>query len=236
VALRLAARTGEITQDNILDIVLLGAPLGIIGARIYYVVFALDEYRGRWMDVFKIWEGGLAIYGGIIAACISTVVYCRIKKVSLPKMMDIGGIGLVIGQAIGRWGNFINREAFGSAASSLVPWRMRLYTDMSKTVFAEVHPTFLYESLWNVGVLAVLLHLFGKKKFDGQVFCTYILLYGIGRFFLEGLRSDSLYLGPVRISQLLALLSAIGALVALILLKKRASITINNHTEIFSEE
>lgn len=211
VGMRLVRREEGITQDNLLDIVIFGTPSAIIGARLYYCIFQFDQYRDNLLDILKIWEGGLAIYGGIIGAVISTVIYCRVKKINIPKILDIGGVGLVIGQAIGRWGNFVNREAFGSAASSLIPWRMRLYTDAAMETWAEVHPTFLYESLWCIGVFCILLWLYRKKKFNGQIFLSYVLLYGLGRLWIEGLRTDSLYLGPVRISQILALVSAIAA-------------------------
>lgn len=221
VGLRLAKRE-NLNPDTILDIVIIGTPSAIIGARLYYCIFEFDQYKDNLVDIFKIWEGGLAIYGGIIGAVAATVIYCHVKKVKLSKILDIGGVGLVIGQAIGRWGNFVNREAFGSHASSLLPWRMRLYTDASMTTWADVHPTFLYESLWCVGVLCVLLWLYRKKKFDGQIFLSYVLLYGLGRLWIEGLRTDSLYLGPVRISQIVALVSAIAAGILLWRCSKKA--------------
>ncbi len=220
VCLRLARRH-EVGEDAIFDIVIFGVPAAVVCARLYYVIFRWDSYRDRLTDIFKIWEGGLAIYGGIIGAVATVFIYCRVKRLSPLKVLDVGCIGLPIGQAIGRWGNLINREAFGAPASSLVPWRMRLYTDATMSTWAEVHPTFLYESLWNVGVLIILLRLLGRKKFDGQVFWTYVLSYGLGRFWIEGLRLDSLYLGPVRISQMVALITAILAVVILIISAKK---------------
>lgn len=219
--MKLIKREG-ISQDSLLDIVIIGTPSAIVGARLYYVIFAFDQYKDNLLDIFKIWEGGLAIYGGIIGAVLSTAIYCHVKKIKLTKILDVGAVGLIIGQAVGRWGNFVNREAFGSHASSLLPWRMRLYTDATMSTWADVHPTFLYESLWCVGVLCVLLWLYRKKKFDEQIFLSYVLLYGVGRFWIEGLRTDSLYIGPIRVSQLLALLSAIAALVLLVWCYKRA--------------
>lgn len=220
VCLRLARKHG-VSEDTIFDIVIFGAPSAIICARLYYVIFQWDSYKNRLGDIVKIWEGGIAIYGAIMGAVAAVLIYCRVKKINPLKVMDIGSIGLAIGQAVGRWGNFVNREAFGAPSSSLVPWRMRLYTDTSLSTWAEVHPTFLYESLWNVGVLIILLRLINKKKFDGQVFWTYLLAYGTGRFWIEGLRLDSLYLGPFRISQIVALITAIVAVVMLVVGSKK---------------
>lgn len=212
LCLKLGKKYG-VSEDVILDVVIIGAPSAIVGARLYYVIFQWESYKNSLSDIFKIWEGGLAIYGGLIAAVAAALIYCRVKKVSPLKLMDLGGIGFPLGQAIGRWGNFINREAFGAPAGSHVPWRMRLYTDSSMKAWAEVHPTFLYESLWNIAVLSFLLWLIGRKKFDSQVFWTYVLAYGVGRFWIEGLRTDSLYMGPLRISQVVALITAVVAIV-----------------------
>ncbi len=224
VCLRLAKKH-DVSEDTIFDIVIFGVPAAVICARIYYIAFRWGEYKDRLWDIFKIWEGGIAIYGGIIGAVAAAAIYCRVKKIKPLKVIDIGCIGLAIGQAIGRWGNLINREAFGAPASSLVPWRMRLYTDDTMKTWAEVHPTFLYESLWNVGVLVILLRLLGRKKYDGNVFWTYVLSYGIGRFWIEGLRMDSLYLGPVRISQIVALVTAAAAIIIMSVCAKKAKNT-----------
>ncbi len=222
ICLRISKKHG-ISDDTILDMVIFGAPAAVICARIYYVVFKWDSYKNRLADIFKVWEGGIAIYGAVIGAVAAVLIYCKVKKLNPLKCIDVGCIGLAVGQAVGRWGNFVNREAFGAPASSLVPWRMRLYTDATLTTWAEVHPTFLYESLWNVGVFIVLLKLIGKKKFDGQVFWTYLLSYGIGRFWIEGLRLDSLYFGPVRISQIVALITVVLAIVMLIIGSKKVN-------------
>jgi phosphatidylglycerol:prolipoprotein diacylglycerol transferase len=191
-------------------------PTAIVCARLYYVIFTPDEYfgAGKWINIVKIWNGGLAIYGGLIGAVIAVVLVCRHKKIPCGAMLDIGGLGMMIGQAIGRWGNFVNREAFGSVTS--VPWKMGL-TSASGTVY--VHPTFLYESLWNVAGFVLLHFLSKKRKFDGQVFLMYIGWYGLGRYFIEGLRSDSLYLlsTDIRVSQLLALLMFAAAMIILFL-------------------
>lgn len=224
LCMRLAKREG-LGDEVILDVVIWAMPISIITARIYYVIFSFESYKDNLVDIFKIWEGGIAIYGCIIGAVATVLVYCRIKKISAVKVLDVGSIGLALGQAVGRWGNFVNREAFGGPAGSSVPWRMTLYTDSSMTTWATVHPTFLYESLWNLGVMLVLLRLIKKKKFDGHVFWTYVLCYGVGRFFIEGLRTDSLYAGPFRVSQIVALVTATVAAVAMAVSLKKAKMS-----------
>lgn len=202
-------RRGEfgLTKDNILDMFIIAVPSGIIGARLYYVLFNPAEYfgPGNWINIIKIWEGGLAIYGGVIAAAISVFIFSKVKKIPPAVLFDVGGLGLLIGQTIGRWGNFINREAYGGETA--LPWKMGLTTEVG-TVY--VHPTFMYESLWNF-IGFILIHIFSKKyrKYDGQVFLLYLSWYGFGRFMIEGLRSDSLYLfsTDIRISQLFAALT-----------------------------
>lgn len=212
-AIRLGRRNG-VPSDTILDIVLWGIPSGIICARLYYVIFSFDDYRDNLTDIFKIWNGGIAIYGAVIGAVASTLIYCRAKKINPLPVMDDCSVGLVIGQMIGRWGNFFNQEAFGSNTN--LPWgmtgseiaeKLRVMSAQGLPVDPSlpVHPTFLYESLWNLAVLGVLLWIFfRKRKFDGQIFWSYIVFYGLGRVWVEGLRTDSLYLGAVRVSQLVA--------------------------------
>lgn len=208
-------RSGKfgLTQDNVLDMLLCAVPLAIIGARAYYCIFSWDMYKDDPISVLYIWNGGLAIYGAVIGAAIGLVIITKIRKINTLAMMDVGSIGLLIGQSIGRWGNFMNREAFGGITDGFL--RMGLTDVNGQTIY--VHPTFLYESLWNaLGFL--LLHLYsGKRKYDGQVFLIYIGWYGLGRMFIEGLRTDSLYMGStnLRVSQLLA---AICVLVAVVLL------------------
>jgi len=198
----------NLTQDNVTDILLFGLPSAIVCARLYYVLFELDQFENFW-DIFKIWNGGIAIYGAVIGAVISTYIYCRVKKINVFSAFDIGAIGLLIGQIFGRWGNFVNAEAFGSPTE--LPWGMKIENISLEIAF---HPTFLYESLWNLGVLVILLIRRDKRAFDGELFFLYIALYGAGRFWIEGLRTDSLYLGPIRISQLVALLCvAVGTAV-----------------------
>ncbi len=179
-----------IRKDNIWDIALIGIIAGIIGARIYYVLFALDEFKDDFLDVFKIWEGGLAIYGGIIGSFISTCIYCRVKKINLPCTLDVCCAGLLLGQAIGRWGNFVNCEVYGGVTDSVL--------GMSINGAAPVQPLFLYESLWNFAGVILILLLSGRKKKNGQVFLFYLFWYSCGRLVLEGMRDTAyiLYLIP----------------------------------------
>ncbi|MBQ0037250.1 MAG: prolipoprotein diacylglyceryl transferase [Clostridiales bacterium] len=218
-----------ITEDDLLDCLLWGIPCGILGARIYYVIFYLDLFRNvdgtmNWGKAIAIWDGGLAIYGGVIATVLVVLCVARRRGFRFFAMMDLIVMGLLIGQAVGRWGNFMNREAFG--AETTLPWRMQLTTTAGKLV--EVHPTFFYESLWNViGLLLIVLVVSRVRRFDGQNMWCYFLWYGLGRFWIEGLRTDSLYLfhwtwggQPVRVSQALSLvMMAVSALMLLYHLK-----------------
>ena len=200
---REASRSG-IKQDDVLNMFLISVPVAIVCARLYYVVFSFEQYRGDLLSVFDIRSGGIAIYGGIIGAGLVVFTYCRRKKLNLGAVLDIMAVGFLIGQAIGRWGNFINGEAYGAVTS--MPWGMTIVSD--GVLRAEsVHPTFLYESLWNLIGLGLLLIYKRHKTFNGEVFCAYISWYGLGRFWIEWLRADSLYLGPLKISQMIALVS-----------------------------
>ncbi len=201
-------------QDDILDGVLWIVPLAIVCARAYYCIF---EWENRFahdpLSVFNIRTGGLAIYGGVIGAAIGIVIFSRIKKVSLPAVLDLVAIAFLIGQSIGRWGNFMNREAYGAPTESFL--RMGLVVDGTLGYY---HPTFLYESAWNA-VGFVLLHFLSKKRqYDGQMALGYVAWYGLGRALIEGLRMDSLYLGPFRVSQLLAAVSCFAAVVTLLVM------------------
>ena len=206
-----------IKKENVWDVALYGLVAGIIGARIYYVLFALDEFNSFW-EMLQIWNGGLAIYGGIIGAVISTAIYCRIKKLNMFAMFDIACPGLFIGQAIGRFGNFVNAEVYGGETSSLF--------GMSINGAPPVHPLFLYEAVWNAIGLVILLLIRDKKKADGQVFCFYLMWYSIGRFFLEGMRNPAYILyvipGKLGISQLVAVVLVIVTGIGAVVLQKRA--------------
>ncbi|MBE7010473.1 MAG: prolipoprotein diacylglyceryl transferase [Ruminococcaceae bacterium] len=206
----------DISSDTLLDVLLYGLPSAIVGARLYYVIFSWADYKNDFLSVFKIWEGGIAIYGAIIGAFISTFIYCRKKEISFGKMLDVCAFGLLIGQIIGRWGNFINAEAYGALTETAI-FRMKLVNSG-----ITVHPTFLYESLWNVLVFG-LLHLYEKRQtFNGELFLVYASGYGLGRMLVEGLREDSLWLGALRISQWVAGVCFIVGIVLIILGRKKA--------------
>ena len=213
-----------VKKDDVWDIALYGLVAGIIGARIYYVIFSLDEMDSFW-DIFKIWNGGLAIYGGLIGAFASTYAFCRIKKFRVLQVFDVCVPGLFIGQAIGRFGNFVNAEVFGKETS--LPWGMSIDGGTA------VHPLFLYESLWNILGLILLILLRDKKKAHGQVTCFYILWYSLGRFFLEGMRNTKyiLYIIPdtLAVSQLVAAILAVGAVVGFAVLNKLAKKSTNTY-------
>lgn len=223
LALKQCKRFG-LTEDDVMDMLLAGVPSCIIGARLYYVIFYLDLYRNpdgslNFGDMIAIWDGGLAIYGAVIAGTIAAFFVARHKKLKLGALTDLCVMGLILGQAIGRWANFINREAFGGLTD--LPWRMRLWTSASE--FVEVHPTFFYESLWNLVGLFLLLFVVTKgRRFDGENTWFYFLWYGLGRLWIEGLRTDSLYLfdwtlmgQPIRVSQALSLVMVVVSVVAL---------------------
>lgn len=208
-ALYVNSRTKDfgITSDNLTDCLIICVPLGIICARIYYVVFEWSYYAQHPGEIIAIWRGGIAIYGGIIGTLIGLFVYSRVKKLSLASLCDLAAFGLLIGQCIGRWGNFINGEAHGGPTT--LPWGMTIDGQ------SMVHPTFLYESLWNLAGF-VLLHFYSKKRrFKGEIALLYAAWYGAGRAWIEGLRTDSLYIGSVRVSQLLAIISCIAAVAVL---------------------
>jgi len=206
-----------LTQDDILDGALAIIPFAIICARAYYCAFAWHEYKADPISVLYIWNGGLAIYGGVIGAAIGIVVYCKIKKIPVGTAFDITSLGFLIGQALGRWGNFFNREAFGSKTESFLRMGLNLTEKgLPAPQMYYYHPTFLYESLWNLAGFVLLHFLSKKRKYDGQIALGYVAWYGLGRTFIEGLRTDSLYWGPFRVSQLLAAVSCFAAVVILV--------------------
>lgn len=196
-------------DDDILDMLFAAVPTAIICARLYYCVFYWELYADNPISILYIWEGGLAIYGGVIGAVAAVLVFCKVRKFPAGPFLDIGGLGLLIGQMVGRWGNFINREAHGAVTDSFL--RMGLMDASGRVTY--YHPTFLYESVWNL-IGFVILHFYSKRrKFDGEVFALYVAWYGLGRAWIEGLRTDSLYLfgTGIRVSQLVAFVSFIGA-------------------------
>ena len=214
-----------LTEDNVMDLVLWSVPLCIVGARLYYVLFYLDLYRNEdgslnWGNMIAVWDGGLAIYGAVIMGVLVAFFYTRHKKIKFGAMADLAVMGLLLGQVIGRWANFINREAFG--AETTLPWRMQLWDTPLTTI--EVHPTFFYESLWNlIGLLLILFVISKGRRFDGENTWFYFLWYGLGRAWIEGLRTDSLYLfdwtimgQPIRVSQALSIVMVIVAVCVLV--------------------
>jgi len=195
------ARKEGLTTDDMLDVILTAVIVSVLGARLYYVIF----YGGfdSLYDIIAVWNGGLAIYGAVIGGIISLIIMAKIKKVSHLMLLDIGASSIILGQAIGRWGNFMNAEAFGYETD--LPWRMGIGSGES-AIF--VHPTFLYESLWNIIGFVLIWILYNHKKYNGQIFLTYLAWYGFGRMLIEGLRTDSLWLVPnvIRVSQLIGAL------------------------------
>lgn len=236
-----AKKTGQ-DPELYYDFALCAIISAIIGARVYYVVFEWDYYSRHPMEIINLRQGGLAIYGGIIGGLICLAIFAKIRKANIRLMADTAVLGLVLGQIIGRWGNFCNREAFGGYSDGLLAMQIRIdeaaYTTpelLEKAVtvdgvqYIQVQPTFLYESLWNLGVLIVLLLYRRHKKFDGEVFLLYLFGYGIGRFIIEGFRTDQLllpYVGlPVSkvLSACLVLLSAVLIMLKRIKLKNRGN-------------
>ena len=191
----------NINKNDIFDLILFVLPLSIIGARLYYVIFSFGNYINNPIEIFMIWHGGLAIYGGIFTAIIVAYFFAKKRKIGILKLFDFLIPYLALGQAIGRWGNFVNQEAYGT--QTRLPWRMEIYDVMIGQRIA-VHPTFLYESLWNFVLFAFLIWFRKRKKLEGEVMALYLALYGFARLFIEGLRTDSLYFASFRISQILA--------------------------------
>ena len=217
-ALRRRAQFG-LSEDDLMDGVLWIAPFAIVCARLYYCAFEWEHYADNPISILYIWEGGLAIYGAVIGAAIGVIVHCKfIKKISILAVLDITSLGFMIGQMLGRWGNFFNREAHGGVTDSFL--RMGLLNPVTKTG-EYYHPTFLYESLWNLFGF-VLLHGISKgRKYDGQIALMYVAWYGLGRAMIEGLRTDSLWWGNFRVSQVLAAVTCIAALIVLVVMAFR---------------
>lgn len=190
------AKKENINEERILDLVLITVPSAIIGARLYYVIFNWSYYQGDFFRMINIREGGLAIHGGVIAGIIVGYFFCKYHKLEFWKIADIVAPSIILGQAIGRWGNYVNQEAYGGPTD--LPWG--IVVDGTK-----VHPTFLYESLWNFMVCGFLLWYDRRKKFQGELLLLYGILYSVARFFIEGLRTDSLMIGPFRTAQLVSL-------------------------------
>lgn len=233
-----AKRTGQ-KPDDYVDLAIIAIICSIIGARAYYVAFSWDYYKDHLSHIFMLREGGLAIYGGVIAAIITTYIFTKVKKMNFALVTDTAGLGLILGQIIGRWGNFFNREAFGGYTDGL--FAMQLPVDAVRAAditqelrehiiqingidYIQVHPTFLYESLWNLALLILLLIYRKHKKFDGEIFLLYLMGYGIGRFWIEALRTDQLLIGGTElpVSRVLAAVLVVVSLVLLIMNWRKA--------------
>lgn len=259
------AKIQKISSDDIIDLAFFVIVFGVIGARLYYVIFTWNEYNylvtsgtffenlwDTFYNIIAIWEGGLAIYGGVLAGLLTAFIFAKIKKIPFLKIFDILAPCCWIGQIIGRWGNFMNIEAYGSTTT--LPWRMCSPKIASELYFRKqvidfetyeailagevgVHPTFLYESLWNLAALIFVLCIFKKKKFDGQIFSTYLIWYGFGRMLIEGLRTDSLMIGSLRVSQLVGLTSCILGIALMIYFamkaKRSAQASAENYTPVY---
>ncbi|WP_297135548.1 prolipoprotein diacylglyceryl transferase [Terrisporobacter sp.] len=212
----LALKEGKrvhISEDDILNLAITAIPCGLLGARLYYVIFNWSYYSQNLSEILNFRGGGMAIHGALIGGILAGFVYTKIKKINFFKMADAVMIGIPLGQAIGRWGNFINGEAHGGPTN--LPWGIMVDG-------IKVHPTFLYESIWDLGIFIFLWFFRKHKKYEGQVAIYYIILYSIGRFFIEGLRTDSLMLGPLRMAQVISLVGIILCVILhKILLKKQ---------------
>ncbi|EEA85323.1 prolipoprotein diacylglyceryl transferase [Peptacetobacter hiranonis] len=213
LAIREAKRVG-ISEDDVLNIAIIAIPVAIICARLYYVIFSWDYYSQNPGEIFNIRGGGLAIHGGLIGGILTGFIYAKVKKLDFFKTADAVMVGMPLAQAIGRWGNFINGEAHGGPTS--LPWGIMVDG-------VKVHPTFLYESIWDFGIfLFIMFYMRKKKTYEGEVIVSYITLYSIGRFFIEGLRTDSLMFGPIRMAQFVSLVGVVGGLILHFYLKNRA--------------
>lgn len=232
-----AKRTGQ-DPDLYWDFAIYAVIFSIIGARLYYVIFEWDMYKDNLLSIFNLRQGGLAIYGGVIAAFTTLFVYSKVKKQNALQMADTGVIGLILGQVIGRWGNFTNREVFGEYTDSFLAMRLPIEAvraaDISESIashitegvnYIQVHPTFLYESLWNLCLLVFALIYWKHKKFEGEIALLYLGGYGLGRAWIEGIRTDQLFIPGTQlpVSQVLAVILFVGAVICDIVVRFRMS-------------
>lgn len=211
---KLSEKNPSIPKETVSDYALFALFIGILGARLYYVAFEWDYYSQHVNEILSIRNGGLAIHGGIIAGILVAYIFCKSKNLSFWELLDMIAPGVVLGQGIGRWGNFANGEAHGGPTN--LPWAIEVQGEM-------VHPTFLYESIWDIAIFAFLYFYLSKRRaFPGQLALFYVILYSLGRFFIEGLRTDSLYIGPLRTAQLISILGIlIGVLLYFNRMKKK---------------
>lgn len=242
IAIFMAAHEAKVTgqnPENYFDLGIIGIIAGVIGARIYFVVFSWDMYKDNLLDIFRIREGGLAIYGGVIAAIITIIVFAKVKHLSAPQIADVVAPSLLFGQIVGRWGNFFNREAFGEYTDSLFAMQLPLSavrsSDVTETMrehittidgvqFIQVHPTFLYESLWCLALLAIIILYRRHKRFEGEIILIYLFGYGLGRAWIEGLRTDQLWIPgtEIAVSQVLAVTLVVVSLILLFVIGRKA--------------
>ncbi|WP_042271517.1 prolipoprotein diacylglyceryl transferase [[Clostridium] dakarense] len=214
IAIKEAKRVG-IKEDDVLDLAIFAIPVGLLGARLYYVIFNWEYYSQNVSQILNFRGGGMAIHGALIGGILTGYIFTKIRNIDFWKMADTVLLGMPLAQAIGRWGNFINGEAHGGPTD--LPWG--IVVDGVK-----VHPTFLYESIWNLGIFIFLWIFRKKKKYEGQIIVYYITLYSLGRFFIEGLRTDSLMIGPLRMAQVISLVGVVGGIIAHIYLSKKNKI------------
>ena len=213
---KLIERNPRVPKDAVVDASIFALPLGIVGARTYYVLFEWDYYSAHLSEIFAIRNGGLAIHGGLLGGTLAVFIYCRVKKISFIELLDMLAPGVVLAQGIGRWGNFMNGEAHGGVTN--VPWAINVGGQM-------VHPTFLYESILDVSIFLILYFYVSKRRrFPGELAGIYLILYSIGRFFIEGLRTDSLYIGPLRTAQVMSLIVILLGILILFIQPKRTKI------------
>ncbi len=198
-------------ENDLLDLVMVVLPSAIIGARLYYVAFEWDYYSANPNMILAFRQGGLAIHGGILGGLLGGFIFCKIRKLNFGELADFVSMPLILGQAIGRWGNFVNQEAHGGPTD--LPWGIMIDG-------VKVHPTFLYESIWNLIVFGILIALFKKRQFHGEHFLKYLILYSVGRFFIEGLRTDSLFYGVLRAAQVFSILSIVGGIIVILWARK----------------
>ena len=234
-----AKKTGQ-KPDDYVDLAIIASIFSLIGARIYYVIFSWDYYKDHLIHIFYFREGGLALYGSVIGGVLTAYVFCRVKKMKFPLVADTAVLGLIVGQIIGRWGNFFNREVFGGYTDGLFAMQLPVdavrASDITEELrqnivtikgvdYIQVHPTFLYESMWNLGLLVILLLIRRHKKFDGEIFLLYLAGYGIGRFWIEAIRTDQLLIPGTKlpVSQMVAAVTVIVS-VLWILIKRRKAV------------
>lgn len=211
IAIKEAKRVG-IKEDYVLDLAIFAIPIGLLGARLYYVIFNWEYYSQNISQILNFRGGGMAIHGALIGGILTGYVFTKIRKIDFLKMADAVILGMPLAQSIGRWGNFINQEAHGGPTD--LPWGIMVDG-------VKVHPTFLYESVWDLAIFIFLLVFRKKKKYEGQVIVYYIILYSLGRFFIEGLRTDSLMIGPLKMAQVISLVGIIGGIISHIYLIKK---------------